>query len=192
MSWLWRTVILNLVCFFSSKPWFLPQHKYFSSYPIECCDILKTQLLLKFISNENRTLCQSTYLKVQGKKSLDQPDKRVLSHISHGRCVMGEFPFQTRACALLSWGGERNSLSEWACAGRQVVLLRVLPLLPSLVKTSVSQTPAAEGAEVGGRAVRGRKTKVCFGRGIQAPEGVTLQGEVCVYQHVRHEVAGMD
>lgn len=116
MSWLWRTVILNLVCFLSSKPWFLPQHKYFSSYPIECCDILKTQLLLKFISDENRTLCQSTYLKVQGRKSLDQPDKGVLSHISHGRCVMGEFPFQTRACALLSWGGgagggERNSLS---------------------------------------------------------------------------------
>lgn len=40
--------------------------------------------------------------------------------------------------------------------------------------------------------VWGSKMKVSLGRGIQAPGGVSLQGEVCEYQHVRHEVAGMD
>ena len=65
---------------------------------------INTQLLLKFISNENRTVCQTPCLKVQGSKSLDQPDKGILSHISYGTCVMGEFAFQIRACALLSQG----------------------------------------------------------------------------------------
>lgn len=39
---------------------------------------------------------------------------------------------------------------------------------------------------------RGSKMKVSFGRGIQTPEGVSLQGGVCEYHHVLHEVAGMD
>ena len=94
-------------CLFSSKPWFLPQHKYFSSYPIEFCDILKTLLLLKFISNENRTLCQTTCLKVQGSKSLDQPDKGILSHISHGKCVMGD-SISNPSLRTAVTGGERK------------------------------------------------------------------------------------
>ena len=102
MPGLWKTVVLNLVFFFPSKPWFLPQHKYFSSCPIECCDIRKTQLLLKFISNENRSLCQATCVKVRGRKSPDRPDAGSPPHISHGRRVRGEGPRQIRACALLA------------------------------------------------------------------------------------------
>ena len=149
MPGLWKTVVLNLVFFFPSKPWFLPHHKYFSSCPMECCDIHKTQLPLKFISNENRSLCQATCVKVQGRKSSARPDAGSPRHISHGRRVRGEGPRQIRACALLARWARDPLVSDCACAGWQVVLPRGVPLLPSLLRTRASPTPGGTGVGAG-------------------------------------------
>lgn len=82
--------------FFSPKPWFYLNTNMSPVNPLNAMKFSK--LIIKFISDKNRTLCQSACLKVQGRKSLDQSNKGSLLRISDGRCVMEKSP-------LWSWTG---------------------------------------------------------------------------------------
>lgn len=83
--------------FSSPKPWF---YLHTNMSPVNPLNAVKfSKLIIKFISDEKRTLCQSACLKVQGRKPLDQSNKGSLLRISGGRCVMEKFP-------LWSWTGQ--------------------------------------------------------------------------------------